>query len=163
MRDSSRSAAVQAVTAAEVGHLELAHDYLYEAASVDLRDLHHNTGDGLHIASLAGTWIALVNGFGGLREIGGRLAFDPQLPHGMSRLRFTVRWRGTKLGVDVTPGQVVYTLRDHGTSVEFTHAGEEVSVSGDAPLTRPLERREPLLPRPVQPPGRAPIHRGHHD
>ena len=80
MRDSSLSACTQAVLCAEVGHLELAHDYAYEAALIDLRDLHHNTRDGLHMASLAGAWIALVAGFGGLRDDEGVLALDPQLP-----------------------------------------------------------------------------------
>lgn len=160
VRDSSLSAAVQAVTAAEVGHLELAHDYAYEAASVDLRDLHHNTGDGLHMASLAGTWMALVNGFGGLRDGDGRLRFDPALPHGITRLRFTVRWRGTKVCVDVTPGEVVYTVRDHGpTTVELLHGDEVLTVASGAPVTRELRAREPLRPRPSQPPGRTPLHR----
>ncbi|EUA06853.1 glycosyl hydrolase family 65 central catalytic domain protein [Mycobacterium xenopi 4042] len=54
VRDSSLSACTQAVMCAEVGHLELAHDYAYEAALIDLRDLHANTRDGLHMASLAG-------------------------------------------------------------------------------------------------------------
>ena len=54
MRDSSLSACTQAVVAAEVGHLELAYDYFGEAALMDIADLEHNTGDGLHIASLAG-------------------------------------------------------------------------------------------------------------
>ena len=67
MRDSSLSACTQAVVAAETGHLDLAYDYLGEAALMDLRDLEHNTRDGIHIASLAGTWVALVSGFGGLR------------------------------------------------------------------------------------------------
>ena len=75
VRDSSLSAAVQAVTAAEVGHLELAYDYAYEAAQIDLRDIEHYSGDGLHIASLAGAWTALVAGFGGLREYEGLLSF----------------------------------------------------------------------------------------
>ena len=79
-RDSSLSACTQAVMCAEVGHLELAHDYAYEAALIDLRDLHHNTRDGLHMASLAGTWTALVAGFGGLRDDEGVLALNPQLP-----------------------------------------------------------------------------------
>ena len=80
MRDSSLSACTQAVMCAEVGHLELAHDYAYEAALIDLRDLHHNTRDGLHMASLAGAWTALVAGFGGLRDDDGVLSLDPQLP-----------------------------------------------------------------------------------
>src|SRR6202161_3244178 len=75
VRDSSLSACTQAVIAAEVGHLGLALDYLGEAALMDLRDLEHNTRDGVHIASLAGAWLALVCGFGGMRAHGGRLTF----------------------------------------------------------------------------------------
>ena len=71
VRDSSLSACTQAVLAAEVGHLLLAFDYAAEAALVDLEDLQHNVRDGLHIASVAGTWTALVAGFGGMRDHGG--------------------------------------------------------------------------------------------
>ena len=72
VRDSSLSASTQAVIAAEVGHLELAFDYFGEAALLDLHDLHRNTRDGVHIASLAGAWIAAVAGFGGMRDHDGR-------------------------------------------------------------------------------------------
>ncbi|WP_164703338.1 glycoside hydrolase family 65 protein, partial [Modestobacter sp. KNN46-3] len=65
VRDSSLSAAVQAVIAAETGHLDLAHDYWGEAALTDLQNLHGNSGHGLHIASLAGGWMVAVGGFGG--------------------------------------------------------------------------------------------------
>ncbi|WP_432513578.1 glycoside hydrolase family 65 protein [Kineococcus sp. SYSU DK001] len=160
VRDSSLSAAVQAITAAEVGHLELAHDYLYEAAGVDLRDLHHNTGDGLHMASLAGTWLALVHGLGGMRDNDGLLRFDPHLPEGLSRLRFTVHWREAKLCVDVTRDDVTYTVRDHGAEVVLRHAGEEITLRSGSPATRPLTPVSPLLPPPQQPPGRAPVQRG---
>ena len=85
VRDSSLSACTQAVMAAEVGHLELAYDYLRETALIDLRDLRHNTRDGLHLASLAGTWSALVAGFGGMRDHDGRLSFAPRLPPGITR------------------------------------------------------------------------------
>ena len=99
-RDSSLSACTQAVMCAEVGHLELAHDYTYEAALIDLRDLHHNTGDGLHLASLAGTWTALVAGFGGLRDDEAVLVVDPQLPCGITRLRFRLCWRNFRMTVE---------------------------------------------------------------
>ena len=64
-RDSSLSASQQAVVAAETGHLQLAYDYWAEAALTDLQNLHHNSGHGLHIASLAGGWTVAVAGFGG--------------------------------------------------------------------------------------------------
>ncbi len=102
VRDSSLSASTQAIIAAEVGHLDLAYDYLGEAALMDLRDLEHNTRDGVHIASLAGAWLALVCGFGGLRHEGGTLSFAPVLPQGLTKLAFSVLIKGNKLRVQVT-------------------------------------------------------------
>ena len=125
VRDSSLSAAVQAVTAAEVGHLELAYDYVYEAAQIDLRDLDHNSGDGMHIASLASVWTALVAGFGGLREYQGQLSFAPQLPDLITRLSFTVQWRGQRLEVDIEPGpgDLWVARQDRLRVVAFRHHG----------------------------------------
>jgi trehalose/maltose hydrolase-like predicted phosphorylase len=116
--------------AAEVGHLELAHDYAYEAALVDLRDLHHNSRDGLHMASLAGAWIALIAGFGGLRDHGGQLTLDPALPTGITRLCFNIRWHGVRLRVRVDHEQVVYSLHEGDDGeVAFHHDGEQVTVT----------------------------------
>ena len=86
--DSSLSSCVQAVMAAEAGHLELAYDYFAEAALTDLYDLHGNVRQGLHIASLAGAWIAAVAGFGGMRDHKGELTFAPRLPPELSGLSF---------------------------------------------------------------------------
>jgi trehalose/maltose hydrolase-like predicted phosphorylase len=143
----------------EVGHLELAYDHAYEAALVDLRDLEHNSGDGLHMASLAGVWTALVAGFGGLRDREGSLSFDPRLPDRISRLSFTLRWRDLRLGVDIEPDRVTYTVRD-GTdaSLTFRHNGKDVTVTSGTPVTEPIGKRPPMLPRPPQPPGREPAH-----
>ncbi len=103
MRDSSLSACIQAVVAAEVGQLDLADDYLAEAALMDLRDVEHNTADGVHMASLAGAWMAVVAGFGGMRAGVGQLMFSPRLPAGIPQLRFRMRYRGRKLRVTITP------------------------------------------------------------
>jgi alpha,alpha-trehalose phosphorylase len=160
VRDSSLSACIQAVAAAEVGHLELAHDFTYEATLIDLRDIDHDSRDGLHIASLAGVWTALVAGFGGMRHHDGLLSFAPQLPDGITRLTFTVRWRGLRIGVDVEPDRATYTLRDGAaSSLVFRHNGEEVTVTTGGPVTRQISKRTPMLPRPSQPPGREPRHR----
>jgi trehalose/maltose hydrolase-like predicted phosphorylase len=163
VRDSSLSACTQAVMAAEVGHLELAHDYAYEAAMIDLRDLHRNSRDGLHMASLAGAWISLVAGFGGLRDYGGQLLLDPALPDGITRLAFTIRWRGVRLHVDVDHREVTYSLHegDEG-EVAFRHDGESVVVTADKPVTRTLKRRKAMLPPPPQPVGREPAPRHAH-
>ncbi|MBX7448691.1 glycoside hydrolase family 65 protein [Mycolicibacterium sp. 3033] len=159
-RDSSLSACTQAVMCAEVGHMELAHDYAYEAALIDLRNLHHNTGDGLHLASLAGSWTALVGGFGGLRDDEGMLSLNPHLPSGIKRLRFRLRWRNFRVTVEADHSSVTYTLRDgphHRLTIR--HAGEPLEIDTDSPTTVPVRPITPLLPTPTQPPGREPIRR----
>jgi alpha,alpha-trehalose phosphorylase len=159
-RDSSLSACTQAVMCAEVGHLELAHDYTYEAAMIDLRDLHQNTRDGLHMASLAGAWTALVAGFGGLRDDEGVLALDPHLPDGISCLRFRLRWKGFRLTIDANHADVTYTLRDGPDSeLAIRHAGRKLTLNTQAPTTLRIKPRKPLLPTPPQPTGREPVHR----
>ena len=157
VRDSSLSACTQAVLAAETGHLELAHDYLAEAALMDLHDLEHNARDGLHIASLAGSWIALVAGFGGLRDHGGQLSFRPQLPPGIGRLSFALRWRGATVHLTITAAETTYTLRA-GAPVELRHGGETFTL-GPEPVRLPTCHVEPLTPTPTQPTGRAPARR----
>jgi trehalose/maltose hydrolase-like predicted phosphorylase len=159
-RDSSLSACTQAVMCAEVGHLELAHDYAREAAMIDLRDLHHNTRDGLHMASLAGAWTALVAGFGGLRDDEGVLSLDPHLPDGISCLRFRLRWRDFRLTIDVNHDDVTYTVRDGpDASLTIRHAGENLELGTERPTTVEIRPCHPLLPQPQQPAGRAPLRR----
>jgi trehalose/maltose hydrolase-like predicted phosphorylase len=157
-RDSSLSACTQAVLCAEVGHLQLAHAYLHEAVLIDLRNLHNNTRDGLHMASLAGGWSALVAGFGGLRDDEGELSFDPALPEGISRLRFRLRWRNFRLLVDIDHDEVTYSLRDGPDgAMTIRHGNRHVDLTTQAPTTLPLNPRVALLPPPPQPPGREPI------
>ncbi|HWG75120.1 MAG TPA: glycosyl hydrolase family 65 protein [Acidimicrobiales bacterium] len=168
VRDSSLSACTQAVVAAEVGHLDLAYDYLGEAALMDIQDLEHNTRDGLHIASLAGTWIALVAGLGGMRDHGERLSFAPRLPDGITRLRFRLLWRGARLAVEVRPREATYSLAGSGGvgpgGVEVGHFGERFTLGAGESVTLPLP---PAPSAPAggdggvsQPPGRAPRRRG---
>jgi alpha,alpha-trehalose phosphorylase len=157
VRDSSLSACTQAVVAAEVGHLDLAFDYLGEAALIDLDDLQHNTRDGVHIASLAGTWIALVWGFGGLRHYVGTVSFTPRLPEGINRLAYTILIRGRRLRVEVTHSAGRYLLAD-GEPLDIEHYGEQITVSAGHPQERAIPDI-PAQPRPSQPRGREPARR----
>jgi alpha,alpha-trehalose phosphorylase len=158
VRDSSLSACTQSVMAAEVGHLALAHDYLGEAALMDLHDLEHNTRDGLHIASLAGTWIALVVGLGGMRHHDDEvLTFAPRLPEDISRLAFNLFRRGQRLRIEVTHDRAHYGLAG-GAPVDITHHGQPARIIAGEPLELPIPRIT-APPPPEQPPGRAPARR----
>jgi alpha,alpha-trehalose phosphorylase len=158
VRDSSLSASTQAVIAAEVGQLQLAYDYLGEAALMDLDDLEHNTRDGLHMASLAGTWIILVEGFGGLRFARKTISFAPCLPDGLTRLAFHLMFRDRHIRVEVTAKEATYTLLE-GKPLKTTHHGSEITLSREKPVTCPIKPVK-AGPRPAQPSGREPARRG---
>jgi alpha,alpha-trehalose phosphorylase len=153
VRDSSLSSSTQSVVAAEVGELELAYAYLREAAFIDLRDHQHNTRDGLHLASLAGAWSALVEGFGGMRTTDGRLSFDPHLPPNTTRFTFRVRFRGRRIVVEVETGRVTYQLVE-GEPIAVRHADEEFVLHDTVTHVPSTTARARL--RPIQPRGREP-------
>ncbi|MGE2833319.1 glycoside hydrolase family 65 protein [Mycobacterium sp. SMC-4] len=156
VRDSSLSACGQGVLAAEVGHLQLAYDYLVETAFIDLHNLHHNVSSGLHIAALAGTWMVCVAGFGGMRQRGTELTFAPALPQTLKRLKFRILWRRSCVVVDVTAHEATYLLGS-GEPLALAHHGQPFML-GDDPVTLPIP--EPPQPREVSPPmHRAPYRR----
>jgi alpha,alpha-trehalose phosphorylase len=157
VRDSSLSACTQAVMAAEVGHHNLAFDYLGEAALMDLHDLEHNVRDGVHMGSLAGVWLAVVGGFGGMRDHDGSLSFAPRLPAALEHMVFRVTYRGRNLRVSVDHQEATYVLIE-GLPMEVTHHGTLTKVTNE-PASLPIPRHV-KRERPAQPPGRAPARRG---
>jgi len=157
VRDSSLSSCTQAVIAAEVGHLRLAHDYLAEAALMDLDDLERNVRDGVHMGSAAGAWIAAVQGLGGMRHHGDSLGFSPRLPPAIRKLTFRVTFLGRLIKVTVDHRRATYTLV-RGRPLSFDHYGEPVRVGPGRPVVRTIP---PITapPEPKQPAGRAPARR----
>jgi alpha,alpha-trehalose phosphorylase len=158
VRDSSLSASIQAIVAAEVGHLELAYDYFRETAFVDLHDLSGNTNDGLHLASLSGAWLVAVAGFGGMRDHGDILAFAPRLPARLTRLCFHLLYRGRRLRIEVSSNHTQYELVA-GEPVDLIHHDQPFTLL----LASPQTHANPTLPVPPAvkpPPCREPGRRG---
>ena len=124
---------------------------------MDLDDLEHNTRDGLHVAALAGTWIALVAGFAGLRERGGTLGLAPRLHSRMTRLVITLSMRQRRLRIEITPDTTTYRLLK-GEPLPILHDGQLGSVSTEIPLLRPTGKAPPSK-QPTQPFGREPLRR----
>jgi alpha,alpha-trehalose phosphorylase len=134
--DSSLSAVVQSIMAAELGYGDKAMDFFRRGLFLDLTDLHGNTSDGVHIASCGGVWSSLVYGFGGFRDDGGRFSLDPRLPEGWEQLQFHLSLLGYVVEVTVTDGKVTLQIIDGGEGlVGPVHVfGEEVEV-GTSPVT----------------------------
>lgn len=144
--DSSLSAVVQSIIAAEVGYHELALQYFYAAAFVDLADRHANAADGVHVASTGGVWSALVCGFAGFRDHGaGQWHFDPRLPEEWERLTFRLTLRDNRIRVSVTPDAFLAELEEGDDQVTFTVRDEEVTVSPGEPARVALDHQGPRL------------------
>lgn len=149
--DSTLSGVVQSIIAAEVGYHELALRYFWDSLFVDLGDLHDNTSDGAHIASTGGVWSSLVYGFGGMRDAGGSLTFDPRLPAGWLSLEFRVAVRGTRLLVTIRPEAMTFTA-EVGPGTQVGVRGQTVDVLPGAPVTVVLDGQGPRIdgePEPV--------------
>ena len=135
--DSSLSACIQSIMAAELGYAAKAYHYFADAVVMDLGNIGGNVRDGLHIASLAGTWMAVVHGFAGMRDRGGRLRFRPHLPDGWTRLRFRLRVRGEILEVEIRPDRADYRLLSGG-NLEIWHEGAPLRVVPGASVSAPI-------------------------
>jgi alpha,alpha-trehalose phosphorylase len=154
VRDSSLSSCIQGIVAAEVGHLELAYEYFQETAFVDLRDTAGNISSGLHLASLSGTWLVAVAGFGGMRDYGDMLTFAPRLPPALTKLSFRMMYRDRCLQLTIERDSTCYELLN-GEPFSLLHHGEKVSLDRGSPQVRgnpaPPELA-PVEPPPSRPP-----------
>jgi alpha,alpha-trehalose phosphorylase len=136
--DSSLSACIQSIVAWELGYYEKAWEYLWFAALTDLSNTGGNVRDGAHLASIGGTWMAVVHGIAGMRDWGGQLAFRPHTWGGLKRLRFPVCWRNQRIDVELGPESVSYCLRK-GAALTIRHRDQPVELSAGTPVTFPLE------------------------
>ncbi|MDJ0787990.1 MAG: glycosyl hydrolase family 65 protein [Myxococcota bacterium] len=135
--DSSLSVCIQSIVAREVGHREKSEDYLRYASLMDYANIAGNVADGCHVASMGGTWMAIVYGLAGFRDDGGRFAFAPRLSRDLNSLRFKLSLRGNRVDVQMGSGEAVYTLED-GEGIEFFHQGEPVSLEPGRPVRAPI-------------------------
>ena len=149
LHKSSLSPSIHAIIGMEVGDTTRAVQYFERSVLVDLADNQGNTAEGMHIASAGGTWQILVNGFGGLRVLGGRLSFTPWLPGDWQGIRFRIRWRGRPVHVVGRPrprrAAARRRGRRHGGGAGRRRGGDVDGgrARGRSPRTR---RRTPLRP-----------------
>ena len=125
--DSSLSACVQAVIAAQVGHEDLALDYFHRALYLDICDFHQNTADGVHIANCGGVWAGIVHGFAGMVEDGLALSFAPRLPAAWDSARFRIHRHGSTMQVELTADGCTFEHVD-GLGVPVIDGGERLVI-----------------------------------
>ena len=132
--DSSLSACVQSILAAEIGNERQALQYFNYALLMDLADIAGNTSNGVHIASAAGVWSSLVFGFGGVRDFDGDLSFEPTLPRVWKSLSFSLRFCQRQIRVQLTHEEERYLIEEGGPLV-ITVRGEQHLLNPGTPIT----------------------------
>ncbi|QQR91961.1 MAG: glycoside hydrolase family 65 protein [Myxococcales bacterium] len=135
--DSTLSTSMNSVACSELGLYDKAYSYFTDTARMDLDNRHGNTDYGLHAACMAGSWMTVVMGFGGMRIRGERPAFDPYLPKQWKGYSFSVCYRGGRVKVEVGAEQVRYTLQQ-GSEMSITHHGKAINIKANQPTTEPL-------------------------
>jgi len=108
--DSSLSACIFSILAAETGDIQKAYSYFLKVARTDIEDQKGNTGDGLHAANMAGAWMCLTMGFGGLRVTAKGLTLSPVIPRQWKAYSFTFMYRQSTIQVHVTPNSCSCTI-----------------------------------------------------
>jgi len=110
VHESSLSPCVHSIQAAKLNRMEQAYTFYLRTSRLDLDDYNHEVEEGLHITSMAGTWMSIVEGFGGMRVLNNTLSFAPKIPKGWNSYSFKVNFRNQVITVNVTQNGAHFEL-----------------------------------------------------
>ncbi|PLR75410.1 family 65 glycosyl hydrolase [Bacillus sp. V3-13] len=136
VHESSLSPSVHAVLAAELGMEEKAYEMYNRTARLDLDNYNNDTEDGLHITSMTGSWLAIVQGFAGMRTANETLSFAPFIPNAWDRYSFNIIYRSHEIKIEVTKDEVM--ISQQGPKLQMLLYGEPKTVLANGKLTVPL-------------------------
>ena len=129
VHESSLSPCVHAIQAAKLGRMEQAYTFYLRTSRLDLDDYNKEVEEGLHITSMAGTWMSIVEGFGGMRIQNGTLCFTPQIPQQWKSYSFKINFRNRVIKVNVSQKETTFTI-DEGADLEIMLNGKPKTLSG---------------------------------
>ena len=127
VHESSLSPCVHVILASKIGYKERAYEFYLRTARLDLDDYNNDTEDGCHITSMAGTWMSLVKGFGGMRVKEGKLHFNPFIPDQWQSYSFRIEFRGRVIEVKVSKDKTE-TILESGEPMEIRLSGKTISL-----------------------------------
>ncbi|HYF66677.1 MAG TPA: glycoside hydrolase family 65 protein [Ohtaekwangia sp.] len=128
VHESSLSPCVHVILASKLGYKQRAYDFYLRTARLDLDDYNNDTEDGCHITSMAGTWMSVVKGFGGMRIKDGVLQINPFIPDQWNAYSFRLEFRGRVIKVRVTK-EKADTLLESGEPIEIILGGKPVALA----------------------------------
>jgi hypothetical glycosyl hydrolase len=130
LHDSSLSLSTHCILANDLGDEEMAYELFLKIHGIDLGPNMKTSDHGIHAASLGGIWQSVVNGFGGVRMLNGKLRISPKLPKTWSRLTFEINWQGDILEVDVSKKDLIITKKTQvNKSIALTVYDKEVTLT----------------------------------
>ncbi len=134
VHESSLSPCVHSIQAALLGRMEQAYEFYVRTSRLDLDDYNKEVEEGCHITSMAGTWMSIVEGFGGMRVENDQLSFKPQIPEQWDAYSFKINFRDRILKVHVSGKETKFSLEGE-ESLEILVNGKKVEVSPEAPVS----------------------------
>ena len=127
VHESSLSPCVHVILASKIGYKDRAYEFYLRTARLDLDDYNNDTEDGCHITSMAGTWMSLVKGFGGMKILDGKLYFNPYIPEQWKSYSFRIEFRGRVIKVKVSKDKTE-TLLESGQPLTIQLNGKDVNL-----------------------------------
>jgi len=128
VHESSLSPCVHSIQAAVLGRMEQAYTFYLRTSRLDLDDYNKEVEEGLHITSMAGTWMSIVEGFGGMRVRNNQLHFEPKIP---------IQWKGYSFKVNFRNAIVKVAVKQEGTNISIEgNSDVEVFINGESQLVK---------------------------
>jgi maltose phosphorylase len=124
---------VHSILAAKLNDEARAYEFYLRTARLDLDDYNNDTEDGLHITSMAGTWMSVVEGFAGMRVRDGKLHFNPFLPDKWKSFSFTIGFRGATLKINITENSI-NIKNNAGVDLEIGIRNQFFNLAGNAEI-----------------------------
>ncbi|MBD3583115.1 glycoside hydrolase family 65 protein [Flavobacterium selenitireducens] len=134
VHESSLSPCVHSIQAAVLGKMDMAYTFYLRTSRLDLDDYNKEVEEGLHITSMAGTWMSIVEGFGGMRVKDGQLHFEPRIPKEWDGYSFKINFRGQILKISVQSGKTDFALEGGNELTVFVN-GKSVTVEPNGAVT----------------------------
>ena len=131
VHESSLSPCIHSIIASKIGYHEKAYEMYLRTARLDLNDINNDTEDGLHITSMGGTWMSIVEGFAGVRMTTDKLSFSPSIPSQWDFYEFRIMFRGIKLDVRVAKDSVqINNLSESDMELFVNDKNEKIEAKG---------------------------------
>jgi maltose phosphorylase len=134
VHESSLSPCVHSILASKINNIEQAYELYLRTSRLDLDDYNHEVHEGLHITSMAGTWLSIVQGFGGMRNFDSSLSFNPQIPKQWKSYSFKINYRGNTIKIFKSHETCIFN-NESDVPMEITVSGKKLVVPSKALFT----------------------------